>query len=200
MQDILQKEGQQYAIKSDVGILEKLSELLGISSKTISKWEGNKSESEINILVKICDLFNVTLDYLTTGNMHMDKMDAVSKIELACREDNIALLDGINIKLYDSSGKDIYFYAEKYKAKNILNLDAKNIASVGDQVFTDVWGAKRCGIRNILVRPIDKKEEIQIVIKRKFEKIVLYFFILFGPFQLFLNIFFKINIHFKFLS
>lgn len=97
-----------------------LAEKLFVSDKTISKWEGNKSEPEINILVKICDLFNVTLDYLTTGNMHMDKMDAVSKIELACREDNIALLDGINIKLYDSSGKDIYFYAEKYKAKNIL--------------------------------------------------------------------------------
>ena len=44
---------------------------------------------------------------------------------------------------------------------------------VGDQLFTDIWGAKRSGIRNILVKPISKKEEIQIVIKRVFEKIIL---------------------------
>lgn len=44
---------------------------------------------------------------------------------------------------------------------------------VGDQLFTDVWGAKRLGIHNVLVNPIDKKEEIQIVLKRYLERIVL---------------------------
>lgn len=48
-----------------------------------------------------------------------------------------------------------------------------NTLFVGDQLFTDIWGAKRLGIRNILVKPINKNEEIQIVIKRRFEKIVL---------------------------
>ena len=47
---------------------------------------------------------------------------------------------------------------------------------VGDQLFTDVWGAKRAGIFSILVKPIDKKEEIQIVLKRYLEKIVLHFY------------------------
>lgn len=44
---------------------------------------------------------------------------------------------------------------------------------IGDQLFTDVWGAKRMGIRNFLVKPIHPKEEIQIVLKRRLEKIVL---------------------------
>lgn len=47
---------------------------------------------------------------------------------------------------------------------------------VGDQLFTDVWGAKNAGIRSILVKPIHPKEEIQIVLKRQLEKIVLYFY------------------------
>lgn len=47
---------------------------------------------------------------------------------------------------------------------------------IGDQLFTDIWGAKRIGIRNILVKPIHKKEEIQIVLKRILEKIVLSFY------------------------
>ena len=47
---------------------------------------------------------------------------------------------------------------------------------VGDQLFTDVWGAKRAGIKSWLVKPIHPKEEIQIVLKRRLEKIVLFFY------------------------
>ncbi len=47
---------------------------------------------------------------------------------------------------------------------------------VGDQLFTDVYGARRAGIRSILVKPIHPKEEIQIVLKRYLERIVLYFY------------------------
>lgn len=47
---------------------------------------------------------------------------------------------------------------------------------VGDQLFTDVWGAKRVGIENFLVKPIHPKEEIQIVLKRRLEWIVLFFY------------------------
>ena len=58
----------------------------------------------------------------------------------------------------------------------IMGTDVSNTVFVGDQLFTDVWGAKRAGIRNILVKPIHPKEEIQIVLKRYLEKIVLYFY------------------------
>lgn len=47
---------------------------------------------------------------------------------------------------------------------------------VGDQLFTDVWGARRVGITSYLTRPIHPKEEIQIVLKRRLERIVLYFY------------------------
>jgi len=47
---------------------------------------------------------------------------------------------------------------------------------IGDQLFTDIWGAKRAGIYSILVKPIDPHEEIQIVLKRYLEAVVLYFY------------------------
>lgn len=47
---------------------------------------------------------------------------------------------------------------------------------VGDQLFTDVYGAKRAGIPAWLVNPIHPKEEIQIVLKRYLERVVLYFY------------------------
>ncbi len=47
---------------------------------------------------------------------------------------------------------------------------------VGDQIFTDIYGANRAGIKSILVKPIDPKEEIQIVLKRIPERMVLWFY------------------------
>lgn len=72
--------------------------------------------------------------------------------------------------------------AHKPAVKNYLEAcrkmgtEKERTVFVGDQLFTDVYGAKRCGMRNILVRPIHPKEEIQIVLKRKLERIVLYFY------------------------
>lgn len=63
-----------------------------------------------------------------------------------------------------------------FKAMGIMGTDQSNTVFIGDQLFTDVWGAKRSGIRNILVKPIYPKEEIQIVLKRYLEKVVLYFY------------------------
>lgn len=59
------------------------------------------------------------------------------------------------------------------KAMEMMGTTKENTLFVGDQLFTDVWGAKKTGIHNVLVQPIDKKEEIQIVLKRYLEKIVL---------------------------
>lgn len=63
-----------------------------------------------------------------------------------------------------------------FKAMEMMQTDVNNTVFVGDQLFTDVWGAKRAGIRNFLVKPIHPKEEIQIVLKRYLEKIVLFFY------------------------
>ena len=62
------------------------------------------------------------------------------------------------------------------KAMEIMGTDRSNTLFIGDQLFTDVWGAKRAGIQNILVQPIHPKEEIQIVLKRYLEHVVLHFY------------------------
>ena len=62
------------------------------------------------------------------------------------------------------------------KAMRLMGTDRGNTLFVGDQIFTDIWGANRAGIRTFLVKPIDPKEEIQIVLKRYPEKLILYFY------------------------
>ena len=44
------------------------------------------------------------------------------------------------------------------------------ILFLSEASFTDVFGAKRAGMHNILVKPIHPKEEIQIVLKRYLEQ------------------------------
>lgn len=83
----------------------------------------------------------------------------------------------------DQVGTDYLYKAGKpgrvgyKKAMERMGTDERTTIFVGDQLFTDVWGAKRSGIHAILVKPIHPKEEIQIVLKRYLEKIVLYFYL-----------------------
>ena len=62
------------------------------------------------------------------------------------------------------------------KAMKEMKTGLSDTVSIGDQIFTDVWGARRTGIYSILVGKLAKKEEIQIVFKRALEKIVLFFY------------------------
>lgn len=62
------------------------------------------------------------------------------------------------------------------KGMQNMATDAETTIFVGDQIFTDIYGANRAGIRTYLVKPIHPKEEIQIVLKRYLEKIVLFFY------------------------
>ena len=62
------------------------------------------------------------------------------------------------------------------KAMVLMRTTKKNTLFIGDQLFTDVYGANRSGIRSILVKPINKAEEVQIVAKRKLERVIMHFY------------------------
>lgn len=63
-----------------------------------------------------------------------------------------------------------------YEAMKRMNTNQDTTVFIGDQLFTDIWGAKNAGIYSILTKPIHPKEEIQIVFKRYLEKVILYFY------------------------
>ena len=64
---------------------------------------------------------------------------------------------------------------ESYKkAMELMNTDKESTLFIGDQIFTDIWGANRTGIETVMLKQIDKKEEIQIILKRIPEKLILW--------------------------
>ncbi len=59
------------------------------------------------------------------------------------------------------------------EACKMMGTDVNNTLSIGDQIFTDVWGAKRAGIKSYMVKYIDPREEIQIILKRRLEYFIM---------------------------
>lgn len=87
------------------------------------------------------------------------------------------------VKMFNDKVRSRYIYkankpfpASYLKAMELMGTEPATTLFVGDQLFTDVWGAKRAGIKTYLTKPIHPKEEIQIVLKRYLEKIVLFFY------------------------
>lgn len=72
--------------------------------------------------------------------------------------------------IYDAHKPSVPGYE---RAMELMHTDRTNTVFIGDQLFTDIFGANRTGIPTILVKKIHWKEEIQIIFKRRLEAIVL---------------------------
>ncbi len=59
------------------------------------------------------------------------------------------------------------------KAGRMIDSKNENIAVIGDQIFTDIYGGNRVGMYTILVKPIDSHEGKLVRFKRIFEKHIL---------------------------
>jgi uncharacterized protein len=59
------------------------------------------------------------------------------------------------------------------KAMKIMELGSKEIAVVGDQIFTDIYGGNRIGMYTILVKPIHEAESFFVKLKRYPERYIL---------------------------
>ena len=58
-------------------------------------------------------------------------------------------------------------------AMKSLNVKRKNVCVVGDQIFTDVLGAKLFGLKVILLKPILPEDKLSFKIRRYLEKIII---------------------------
>ncbi|MGX6979763.1 YqeG family HAD IIIA-type phosphatase [Vagococcus elongatus] len=60
------------------------------------------------------------------------------------------------------------------KALDMLDIKIEEAVMIGDQVFTDILGANKCGMDNILVKYLRYEDEKKIGIKRNIEKFILH--------------------------
>lgn len=133
-----------------------------------------------NIKALILDVDNTILDF--------DKklLDGVDKWVENLKNEGIKfyILSNSNhiekVKMVSETLNIPYFYfATKplkrgfKKVLKELKMDNKNVAAVGDQIFTDVIGSNRCKLFSILVKPIGKKDILVTKIKRPIESFII---------------------------
>jgi len=135
---------------------------------------------ENNIKGLILDIDNTLIDY---DKKMPDGVEEWIK-KLKQNEFKLCILSNTNHKeKAESVAKKLnipYLYFAKKplkkgfkKAKEILELEEKNIAVVGDQILTDIIGANRSKMFSILVKPIDEKDIWVTKIKRPIEEIII---------------------------
>lgn len=62
------------------------------------------------------------------------------------------------------------------RALEMLDVKKEEAIVIGDQIFTDIYGANKCGIPCVLVEFIRKDKNAKTGKKRMLEKVILYFY------------------------
>lgn len=84
-------------------------------------------------------------------------------------------------RLAKLDGYPIYFNAQKPRRRGFrqllreMDLRPEEAVMVGDNLFTDIWGAKRLKIYAILVQPVDPREPFHIRLVRLAARLILSF-------------------------
>lgn len=104
-----------------------LAEKVHVTDKAVSKWETGEGNPEITILIELTKLFEVSLDYLLTGEEKEPEIIVMSKMELSCKNDDIELFNTIDLQGKDESGHLVTYYLEKYNCHNVYKAFIKKV-------------------------------------------------------------------------
>ncbi|WPC42185.1 helix-turn-helix transcriptional regulator [Clostridium sp. JS66] len=76
---------------------EQLAEKLGVTRQAISKWESNQGNPDINNIIKLSEIYNVSTDYLLKGEEQISKPIEIDSEE---NKENIKSRKMFNILLF----------------------------------------------------------------------------------------------------
>lgn len=91
---------------------EQLANLLNVSRQAVSKWEAGNSLPEIEKLIAIADIFNVSVDYLVRDTMEYREAESTQESNM----DTQAVLEQLHEIKNSIKKRDIY----EYKSKKII--------------------------------------------------------------------------------
>lgn len=113
---------------------EILAEAMGISVQAVSKWENNLSYPDIELLPKIAEYYNVTIDYLLTGNEKTVKDESVG-----IAKDTMPIHDLPN----DNVLRIVQYKGNQILSKNIYDPNIRIMLEIKDNNVSqvDIWGS-----------------------------------------------------------
>lgn len=82
-------------LRKEKGLTQsQLADLLGVTDKAVSKWEVGEANPDISLLVKLAEIFGVTIDFLLTGKaeeptISLDDMDTEKRALYLAKKDDL---------------------------------------------------------------------------------------------------------------
>ncbi len=136
--------------------------------------------TENNIRLILIDMDNTLVNNKYIYNKKLKKwIDGIKEKGVnLCIFSNSPIEDRVR-RIANELGMEYKFNVSKPRIKGFkkvleeTEINKEQILMIGDQIFTDVWGGNRFGIKTILVTPIGEKEWILTKIKRPLERVVL---------------------------
>lgn len=119
-----------------------LAEILQYSDKAISKWEKGESLPDIEVLYQICNLYGVTLVYLTHEGNYEEKQDYVKKDTTVVNKIIITLL---SVSLIWFMVLIVYVYAFVLNDINLWILYVWGVpaSALLILIFNSIWGKRK---------------------------------------------------------
>ncbi|MDK8239728.1 YqeG family HAD IIIA-type phosphatase [Gemella morbillorum] len=121
---------------------------------TLISWDSKKDTKELNRWLK--KMKRAGFDIIVVSNNNEER------VEEFCKQLNLQ---------YVADAKKPLTHGFK-KALSKLNRKPEEAIILGDQVLTDVFGAKSLGVMSVLVKPISKTDAFKTRINRFFEGII----------------------------
>lgn len=87
---------KMYRIKSGYSQVD-IANLLNVTKQTVSNWEKDKRLPDINILVRLANLYNVTLDTLTGSDKRNNSIEILNVVSNLSSEKQDKLLDFLKV-------------------------------------------------------------------------------------------------------
>ncbi len=135
---------------------------------------------ELNIKLVLLDMDNTLIDNKGKYSKELKRwIKNVKAKGIKCYIMSNSISEKMVKKISKELGMQYYYKARKPRQKGYYymlektQVEKENILMIGDQLFTDIYGGNRFGIKTILVKPINKKEIIVSKIKRPFERVIL---------------------------
>lgn len=122
-----------------------LANKFNFSDKTISKWESGESLPNIEVLCKLAEFYNLTLNDLTNENLEIDEIDKKANKELITNKIIIASLAVSVVWIVTTI---VYTYVKVNSGHNlwILFIWALPLSLIVTLIFNSVWGKQKVGV------------------------------------------------------
>lgn len=120
-----------------------LAEKLNYSDKAVSKWERGESIPDIEILCRIAELFEVSIDYLVNEHTEEEKIPPVKKL-LRQNKWIISLLSVMLVWVLTTVSVIVLNYCvEKFPYIWLIILGGAIISVIVALVFNSIWGNRK---------------------------------------------------------